>query len=358
MKIILRSETKPLEHRTPLTPEGAKWLIQNTQCTIYVESSSQRIFKDSDYEKVGCSIVKSGFWKNSDSNTLVIGLKELENDDTQLKQAHIYFAHAYRSQLGSTKLLKRFYNGGGALLDLEYLTDLNNQRLISFGFWAGYIGAALSLMIFLKPSIKKLNYWPHRQSIKEKLKELIEKSNLSCQKLISLPIAITGALGRAGQGAHQFFKEMNMRPSLYDLGDLETDQDKQRLLKAHIIVHCVGATKRGNFSITEKDLKYSTNLKVLSDVTCDFTSDHHMFPFYKTGTSFLKPTILCQGVSIIAIDHLPSLLPLESSRDFGKIFQHLLHELLVYGLSNSDIWNRTHLHYTKALKENLELELT
>ena len=36
--------------------------------------------------------------------------------------------------------------GGGALLDLEYLTDDHGRRLAAFGYWAGYVGAALAVL--------------------------------------------------------------------------------------------------------------------------------------------------------------------------------------------------------------------
>ena len=36
-----------------------------------------------------------------------------------------------------------------ATLDLEYLTDEKNERITAFGHWAGYVGAALSLDIYL-----------------------------------------------------------------------------------------------------------------------------------------------------------------------------------------------------------------
>ena len=43
-------------------------------------------------------------------------------------------------------LLSRFAAGGGALLDLEYLVDGKGRRLAAFGFWAGYLGAALAVL--------------------------------------------------------------------------------------------------------------------------------------------------------------------------------------------------------------------
>lgn len=48
----LRSETKPLEHRSALTPTTAKALIE-AGYTVNVERSPVRIFDDAEFEAVG-----------------------------------------------------------------------------------------------------------------------------------------------------------------------------------------------------------------------------------------------------------------------------------------------------------------
>ncbi|KAL8364608.1 hypothetical protein RB595_003749 [Gaeumannomyces hyphopodioides] len=48
----LRSETKPLEHRSALTPTTTKALIE-AGYTVNVERSPVRIFEDAEFEAVG-----------------------------------------------------------------------------------------------------------------------------------------------------------------------------------------------------------------------------------------------------------------------------------------------------------------
>jgi len=116
----LRAETKADEHRAALTPNTSKQLIQNG-FKITVEKSTQRIFDDEEYERIGCTLVQSGTWKSAPSDAYIIGLKELpENDDSPLSHTHIYFAHCYKNQSGWQNILKRFINGKGLLLDLEF----------------------------------------------------------------------------------------------------------------------------------------------------------------------------------------------------------------------------------------------
>jgi saccharopine dehydrogenase (NAD+, L-lysine forming) len=72
-------------------------------------------------------------------------------------------------------------------------------------------------------------------------------------------------------------------------------------------------------------------LTVVCDVSCDTTNPHNPIPIYNVNTTFDKPTVPveCEGsglrISMIATDHLPSLLPRESSEAFsGALLPHLL----------------------------------
>ncbi len=68
---------------------------------------------------------------------MVVGLKELPEDVAELRHEHIYFAHCYKNQAGWQDMLKRFQNGSGSLLDLEFLVDDKGRRIAAFGRPAG-----------------------------------------------------------------------------------------------------------------------------------------------------------------------------------------------------------------------------
>lgn len=57
-------------------------------------------------------------------------------------------------------------------------------------------------------------------------------------------------------------------------------------------------------------------LSVFSDVSCDVTNPHSVFPIYDHLTSFANPTVCIAEqpvpLEVIAIDHLPSLVPRQS----------------------------------------------
>lgn len=70
---------------------------------------------------------------------VIVGLKELPEDGSDLTHQHLYFGHAYKYQGGWKELLGRFDKGGGGLLDLEYagrlfLLSLLVLRLFSSRF--------------------------------------------------------------------------------------------------------------------------------------------------------------------------------------------------------------------------------
>jgi saccharopine dehydrogenase (NAD+, L-lysine-forming) len=66
-------------------------------------------------------------------------------------------------------------------------------------------------------------------------------------------------------------------------------------------------------------------LSVVCDVSCDTTNPHNPIPIYDINTTFSEPTVpvkLPEGsndlpLSVISIDHLPSLLPREASEAFS-----------------------------------------
>ena len=96
--IWLRSETKPNEKRTPLTPYGARQLIERG-FQLTVEKSAQSIFPWEQYEAIGCQIAEEFAWmEDAPLDAIVLGLKELEPDDSSLRHQHIHFAHVKKPE--------------------------------------------------------------------------------------------------------------------------------------------------------------------------------------------------------------------------------------------------------------------
>ena len=78
-------------------------------------------------------------------------------------------------------------------------------------------------------------------------------------------------------------------------------------------------------------------------MSCDPNSEFNPIKIYNTCTTFRKPTVLVDvqndpPLSVIAIDHLPSLLPRESSEAFSA--QLLPHLLNVDKRDKNNVWLR------------------
>jgi saccharopine dehydrogenase (NAD+, L-lysine-forming) len=147
-----RAEAKPLEHRSCLTPTTAKKLL-DAGYPVLVERSPKdpnyaRIFKDEEFEQAGATLIEEGAYKNAPKdNRIIIGLKELPEDEFPLEQTFVHFAHCYKQQGGWEKVLARFPRGGGTLYDLEFLQDESGRRVAAFGYHAGFVGAALAIKV-------------------------------------------------------------------------------------------------------------------------------------------------------------------------------------------------------------------
>lgn len=79
-----RAETKPLEHRAALTPTTAKKLV-DAGYVVNIERSPLSIFPDFEYEGTGATLVPTGSWVDAPTEHIVIGLKELPEEDFPLK---------------------------------------------------------------------------------------------------------------------------------------------------------------------------------------------------------------------------------------------------------------------------------
>lgn len=80
----VRAETKPLEHRSAVTPGIAKKLV-DAGYTVNVERSPLSIFKDEEYNGTGATLVSTGSWTEVPADHIIVGLKELPEDDFPLK---------------------------------------------------------------------------------------------------------------------------------------------------------------------------------------------------------------------------------------------------------------------------------
>ncbi|SEK76874.1 saccharopine dehydrogenase (NAD+, L-lysine-forming) [Colwellia chukchiensis] len=326
--IWLRAETKPHEQRTALSPQGAKTLV-DAGFKVSVECSSQNIFDQALYRQVNAEIVEQGSWINAPKDAIVLGLKELPEDDFPLIHQHIYFAHAYKEQAGWQDLLSRFKRGGGELYDLEYLVDEQQRRVAAFGYWAGFAGAALSVLAWanqqqgMTPPLADIHSYQDKEQLLTVLKQAISQVDTQPQLLV------IGAKGRSGSGAVDLAKALSLDVLEWDLAETKKGGPFVEITQADIFVNCVLVNQDLPPFITKELLKQpERKLSVIVDVSCDPYGSYNPLPIYQQCTTFKTPCLRLDESNIldlIAIDHLPSLLPKESSEDYGEqLVKHLL----------------------------------
>jgi hypothetical protein len=129
------------------------------------------------------------------------------------------------------------------------------------------------------------------------------------------------------------------------------------MLAADILLNCVFIQSRIPPFVNAQLLSEpGRRLSVVCDVSCDPYSDYNPLPIYDRCTTFAEPTQrLIAGdkpLDLIAIDHLPSLLPVESSDDFCA--QMMPHLLTLHDIENG-VWGRARqLFEQKAALATLE----
>lgn len=353
-RIWIRHETRPTERRAPVVPADAATLVR-AGLRVTVEESARRAFPAEDYAAAGCEIAPAGGWQRAPADSYVLGLKELPDEPPALIHRHIFFGHAYKGQRGATALLRRLAAGGGTLLDLESLVDGQGRRLVAFGYWAGYVGAALAVLA-------------HRRALRPPLRPLardeLDAALRDTARTGDEPRALViGALGRCGRGARDALAAAGIEPTCWDLAETR-DLDREALAGHDLLVNTVLSTRPVPPFLTRDDLRRpGRRLSVVSDVSCDVTSDCNVLPIYRTCTSWERPVRRLSGVgaplSLIAIDNLPSLLPAEASVAFSADLTPLLAALSGGEPAAEEVWRRCTAAYHRArAATGVERELT
>eukprot|EP01147_Barroeca_monosierra_P005389 gene5389-7136_t len=363
----LRAEVKPSEHRAALTPTACKELI-NLGFKISVESSTdpktKRCYSDEDYKSVGCDIVAKGSWPSAPRDTYIVGLKELPEEDTSpLTHKHIYFGHCYKGQGGWRELLRRFKSGDGMLLDMEFLIDADGRRVAAFGYMAGYTGAFVGLDVWIfhqlgnATAYPPLNAYPNEEELFNYLKPRFDEAKVACGRAPT--VLVMGALGRCGTGACDFFVKAGIPEGNIKRWDLEETKKGgpfPEILDVDIFVNCIYLSKPIPPFVTQEMLDSENRaLSVVVDVSCDTSNPHNPIPFADKNTTFDEPTFTInpkdgsgKPVHVVTIDHLPTLLPKESSDRYAADLLPTMQGLKEEG---HPVWARAIELYHKKVEE-------
>ncbi|RDX56030.1 saccharopine dehydrogenase [Lentinus brumalis] len=374
-RLWLRCEKKEFERRTAITPTTAKKLI-DAGFEIFVERDDQRIFRDQEYEAVGCKLVENNSWPSAPKDIPIIGLKELPESDDPLPHTHIQFAHCYKQQGGWSKVLARFHRGGGTLYDLEFLTDDQGRRVAAFGYHAGFAGAAAGALAFAAEKAGKplgqLEPYENEQAMVDDVKRVLGGSGKGLKAMV------IGALGRCGRGAVDLFRKIGVEEDdivKWDMAETAKGGPFPEILEADIFVNCIYLSSPIPPFMTRETIAAAgknRRLRVVVDVSCDTTNPHNPIPIYSVNTTFDKPTVPVEvgnnviltylsrrsegnpPLAMVSIDHLPTLLPREASEQFSAALLPSLLELP--NRKSARVWVEAEKLFREKLGEAVKAE--
>ena len=357
MKIgIIKEEKFPADKRVVFTPETCfKTVKRYPEIEFFIEKSEIRCFSNEEYANKGFQVVDD--ISNCD---ILIGVKEVPIKKLIPNKKYFFFSHTIKKQPYNKKLLQSIIKKNIQLFDHETIVDINNNRLIGFGYYAGVVGAYNGFRGFGL----KFNLFNIPRAID--LKDREELNKITSDLVIpNIKILLTGK-GRVSSGVKEVLDFMNIKkvsvkdylhkeydhPVYTNIDVLDynhsekTDNTIESFYKNPELFlstfskfnsvtdiffaghyHNPKAPKLiSNYDITNNDF----NIKLIADISCDIdgpisstirpsTIDKPLYGFHKINLKecdFLNS----EALVVMAVDNLPCELPRDASEMFGEMF--------------------------------------
>jgi alanine dehydrogenase len=353
---IIKEGKTPPDHRTPITPEDARSLMQEfPELTIVAQSSEIRRIPDSSYANHGVKIVNS-----LEGCDVIIGVKEVPLNMLIPDKTYLFFSHTLKAQPYNHDLMLDLLNKHIRLIDHETLIDQSGRRLVGFGRYAGIVGAYNGLLAYGKRT-SGFHLKPAHETVGiSEMNEELQKCQLNNSRIL-----ITGG-GKVAFGAEEILKAANIRQvsvdeylnetfqepifaraDIKDYYELDGYQDFDRshffvdsskykstfekfwkrtdiLISSHYWDSISDA-----FFTTEDIVKPEFQIKVIADITCDIKGSIPTTirpstiaePIYGVDkeTSKEGETYSDKSITIMAVDNLPCEIPMDASIGFSEM---------------------------------------
>jgi saccharopine dehydrogenase (NAD+, L-lysine-forming) len=342
----IRAETRPQEERVGILPDGVA-ALRAKGFRVTMEDSPQRALPLEPFLKAGATRADYATWPDAPDDAIIFGLKELPEDGTPLRHRHIMFGHAYKGQPAGQALLQRFRKGGGTLYDLEYLTDPQGRRVAAFGYWAGFAGAAVSLLAFAAQARGGVCAPVARFADKHAMVHAVAQA---LHGLEVPSVLVIGALGRVGRGAVDLCAAVGAPVTAWDKAETATGGPFPEVLAHEVFLNCILAVPGTPVFVPQSAVAAPRALRVIGDIACDPSSDFSPVKVYDRATDWTRPVLRVHGapvLDVMAIDNLPSLLPIEASEDFAA--QLLPHLETLDGI-DTGVWARARAEFDRHVQ--------
>ncbi|RMH40003.1 MAG: saccharopine dehydrogenase, partial [Alphaproteobacteria bacterium] len=286
MHLWIRAEERENERRVGVTPAGVAELVA-AGFTVTVEESPDRVIPLAEFVAAGATPAPRGSWRGAPPEAIIFGLKELPEDTGPLVHRHIMFGHAYKGQPAGRHLLSRFADGGGILYDLEYLVDESGRRVAAFGHWAGFVGAALSVMAWAAQ--RRGDACPPA-GVFDSSAALVEATRDQMSTTGARPSAIViGAKGRVGGGAVALFEALGVAPTRWDVEETASGGPFPEVLAHDIFINAILAAPGCPVFVPADATTTPRRLTVIGDVACDPGSEFSPVRVYDRVTTWEDP---------------------------------------------------------------------
>jgi alanine dehydrogenase len=375
---ILRETKNPPDRRVPLTPPQITALEELYPFVeFFVQPSDYRCYSNEEYEYLNIPLRE-----DLHECDILMGVKEVDCRTFIPGKTYLFFAHVAKEQEHNRDMFRDMASKGITLVDYEYLTTGQGDRVVAFGRWAGIVGAYNALrargirtnrfrlkpayqchdldemwaglrLIELKPGLKILVTGTGRvaNGAMETL-SVCDLVQVSPEDFLNreFDVAVVCQIGPEHYVRHKDDKPFNFshfcsHPSDYVSTFLPFTNVTDILITGHFwdpaspVFFTRDDMKRNEFRISIiADISCDINGSVPSTLRATTISD----PFYgynpileKEEPAFTRPG----NITVMSIDNLPGELPRDASHDFGEqLMRNALHDLFTG--SDSKMINR------------------
>jgi saccharopine dehydrogenase (NAD+, L-lysine-forming) len=138
----------------------------------------------------------------------------------------------------------------------------------------------------------------------------------------------------------------------WDIEETRAGGPFPEILEHELLLNCVLMTEPTPPFLTLEMLRGDRSLVAIADVACDPNGPLNPLPVYDAPTTMVAPAVRLDvgdpPLAITAIDHLPSLLPRESSADFSQQLLPVL-EALIDSDATDRVSARARDHFDRAV---------
>jgi saccharopine dehydrogenase (NAD+, L-lysine-forming) len=162
-------------------------------------------------------------------------------------------------------------------------------------------------------------------------------------------VIVIGALGRVGTGAADMCEQAGLSVTRWDIAETSTAKSFQEVLEHDVFLNCILARPGCPVFVPADAVTVPRALRVIGDIACDPTSDFSPIKVYDRVTDWQAPALRVHDappLDVMAIDNLPSLLPVEASEDYAT---QLLPVLRGLDRIETGAWGRARAEFDRHL---------